>query len=86
VGKKTRSSLVLTCAAVAGALAFAAPASADPLPPPGGWMWSQDFGSTYLCRSAGLAGDFFGRWREGDWQCVGTTLYVRQNVSAPPAG
>jgi hypothetical protein len=83
VEKKTTTGMVLAFAAAA-AVALAPPASADQLP--GVWVKSQDYQSHYLCRSAGLAGEFFGLWRENDWKCVGATLYVRQSSPAPGIG
>jgi hypothetical protein len=86
VKKKTKTGMVLAFAAATAALTLAPPASAEPLSPPGMWVKSQDYQSHYLCRSAGLAGEFFGLWREGDWKCEGATLFVRQSAPAPGIG
>jgi hypothetical protein len=85
VQKKT-TGMVLAAAAAVVALTFAPSASADQLSPPGTWVKSQDYQSRYLCRSAGLAGEFFGLWQEGDWKCEGSTLFVRQLASVPGIG
>jgi hypothetical protein len=85
VAKKTMTGVVLALATTA-ALALAPPASAQSLPDPANWAKSKDYQSHYLCRSAGLTGEFFGLWREGDWMCVGATLYVRQHSPAPGIG
>jgi hypothetical protein len=85
VGKKT-TGLVLTFAALAAAATIATPASAEPVPQPGGWIKSQEYQSHHLCQSAGLVGEFFGLWRESEWKCVDSTLYVLQGVPVNPAG
>jgi hypothetical protein len=85
VGKKT-TGLALTFAALAVAVSTAAPASAQAAPPPGGWIQTQNYQSNYLCQSAGLVGEFFGLWRQGQWKCVGTALFVLQGLTTPPAG
>lgn len=86
MGKKTSTGSLLALAAVAATLTLAPPASAEQLSPPGTWVRTHDFQSRYLCQSAGLTGEFFGRWREGEWQCSGTTLFVLQVSPMPGAG
>ncbi|MEV6907448.1 hypothetical protein [Amycolatopsis sp. NPDC051071] len=73
-------------AAAAAMLTFAPHASAEQPPSPGIWVKSQDYESHYLCRSAGLTGEFFGLWRDGDWKCDGSTLFVRQKSPMPGIG
>jgi hypothetical protein len=85
VEKKTKTGVVLAFAAAA-VVTLAPSASADQLSPPGMWVKSQDYQSRYLCQSAGLAGEFFGLWRESDWKCDGATLFVRQSSPAPGVG
>ncbi len=83
--KKTMTGILLGIAA-AGALAFTPSASAEQPSPPGMWMKSQDYQSHYLCRSAGLGGEFFGLWKKGEWKCEGSTLFVRQLAPVPGIG
>ncbi|GHF33302.1 hypothetical protein FHX82_005265 [Amycolatopsis bartoniae] len=76
---RTTTHALLTAAAMGTALALTqAPASAAPRDE-SGWIRAQDFGSSYFCQAAGMAGQFAGRWLPGQWQCVGPVLYLRND-------
>ncbi|GAB3578622.1 hypothetical protein GCM10027445_46020 [Amycolatopsis endophytica] len=49
-----------------------------------GWAPVQDLGSAYLCQAAGMAGQTFGRWQPGQWQCVGPVLWVSNDPLLSP--
>ncbi|MFJ7217955.1 hypothetical protein [Amycolatopsis sp. NPDC098790] len=84
MGKRILTGSLL--AAAAASLVLAPAAVAEGVSSPGSWVRTHDFQSRYLCQSAGLTGEFFGRWREGEWRCEGTTLFVLQVPSLPGAG
>ncbi|GAB2777362.1 hypothetical protein [Amycolatopsis magusensis] len=70
---------------VLAALAFAALSPSVASAQPGaGWTRYGDFGSSYLCQAAGMAGELAGQWHPGEWMCVQGALMVR-NPAAPAA-
>jgi hypothetical protein len=81
----TRS--LVAAATLGAAIALApTPAFADHGTPSdeNGWTQTQDFGSSYLCQMAGLAGQFGGRWLPGQWRCDGPVLWLRNEPLVQP--
>ncbi|MFI6025320.1 hypothetical protein [Amycolatopsis magusensis] len=68
---------------VLAALAFAALGPTVASAQPGaGWTRYGDFGSSYLCQAAGMAGELAGQWHPGEWMCVQGALMVRNPTAA----
>jgi hypothetical protein len=47
-----------------------------------GWEEYFDFGTPFLCRAAGNAGEILGLWKTDEWTCVDSTLWVNDSSSS----
>ncbi|GAA5168028.1 MULTISPECIES: hypothetical protein [Amycolatopsis] len=75
----------LATAAAAGTALVLAPLPASAVTSDDGdWTKVQDFGSSYFCEAAGMAGQLAGRWLPGQWHCVGPVLYLRNEPLMVP--